>query len=272
MIDCIVWSKDRACQLDLLLRSIKDNFSFLNNINVLYKSSSDLFEQGYKKVIAKFPEVHFHKETSFKQNNKDIFNSFKTKYCMGFVDDNVVYNKIDINDFKKAIIVLDRGPKIHVLNLRLQRDMTYNHPQNCYYPLPNFVQNEPYLLWDWAIMDRMSEWGYPCCVDSYVYRTAYYKHCANNLQYSEPNSFESQMSSIRPYEESFMLGMLQSKILLIPNNLTQKGFTRHSSNAEYSVENLNKKYLSEFVIDTKNIYEVNNNAPHFEIPFQFIKE
>jgi len=272
MIDCVIWSKDRACQLDLLFRSIKDNFSFLKNIHILYTFSSEFFEKGYKKLMIKFPNIIFHKETSFKQNNIDIFNSFTSEFCMGFVDDNVVYNKIDLNMFSKGLQRLRHNPKIHVLNLRLRKDMTYNHPQDCYYPLPKFIEEEYYLLWDWSIMNPMNEWGYPCCVDSYVYRTDYYKYCANNLQYNEPNSFEGQINSHRVYKESLMLGLLESKILLIPNNLTQKGFTRHSLNLEYSLENLNKKYLDGFVIDTNNIYGVKNNAPHFEIPFKFIRE
>ncbi len=272
MIDCIIWSKNRACQLDLLLRSIKDNFSFLDNIHVLYTFDNMFFGEGYKKLIIKFPYVTFHKETIFKQDNMAIFNSFKTKYCMAFVDDNVVHNKIDIYEFVRALRILDFAPEIHALNLRLRKDMTYNHPQDRHYPLPNFIKTEPYLLWSWLLMEPMNEWGYPCATDSYVYRTKRYQEYCNNFEYTFSGTLEGQMSSHRIIEEPLMLGLPEPKIMCIPNNMVQVGHNKHGMNRLYSVEVLNKKYLNGFIIDTKNIYGFKNNAPHQEIPFQFIKE
>ncbi len=272
MIDCVIWSKNRASQVDLLLRSIKDNFSFLDNIHVLYTFDTPILKQGYKKLISKFPKVTFHRETIFKQDNMAIFNSFKTKYCMAFVDDNVVHNRIDIYEFVRALRIFDFSPEVHVLNLRLREDMTYNHPQDCHYPLPNFMQTIPYLLWNWTVMESMNEWGYPCAVDSYVYRTKRYQEYCNNFEYTFSGPLEGQMSSHRVYDEPLMLGLPEPKIMCIPNNIVQSGYNKHGMNQLYSVEELNKKYLEGFIIDTKNIYGFKNNAPHQEIPFQFIKE
>jgi hypothetical protein len=150
--------------------------------------------------------------------------------------------------------------------------MTYNHPQDRQYPLPNFIETKPFLLWDWTIMEPMNEWGYPCATDSYVYRTERYRKYSNDFQYTFSGSLEGQMSGHRVYEEPLMLGLSEPKILCIPNNMVQIGYNKHGLNPEYTVESLNKKYLEGIIIDTKNIYGFINIAPHHEIPFQFIKE
>ena len=51
MINALVLSKDRACQLRLLLESIKKYASgFFNEIRVIYTGSNSLYEEGYKKL------------------------------------------------------------------------------------------------------------------------------------------------------------------------------------------------------------------------------
>ena len=55
MIDTIIFTKDRACQLDLLLQSIVKNGNNLFNINILYEASSQEYKDGYLKVSERFP-------------------------------------------------------------------------------------------------------------------------------------------------------------------------------------------------------------------------
>jgi hypothetical protein len=56
MLNIIVFSKDRACQLELFLRSMKYYFKefYESKINVLYTYSNDSFKNGYDKLI----EIH----------------------------------------------------------------------------------------------------------------------------------------------------------------------------------------------------------------------
>jgi len=52
-VDVLIWAKDRACQLDLLLRSIKDHFLGYNKIYIRYDYTSPEFKKGFQKVIDK---------------------------------------------------------------------------------------------------------------------------------------------------------------------------------------------------------------------------
>ena len=59
MISTIVFSKDRACQLDFLLTSLIQNDNGLFDINVLYRHSNDKFKTGYEKLIKKYPFLNW---------------------------------------------------------------------------------------------------------------------------------------------------------------------------------------------------------------------
>ena len=51
MISALVPSKDRACQLRLLLESIKQNADdIFTKIHILYTASNDEYEAGYIKL------------------------------------------------------------------------------------------------------------------------------------------------------------------------------------------------------------------------------
>ena len=58
-INIIVFSKDRACQLDLHLRSLAANFKEFqeNEISVVYDFSDLEYIEGYQKLIAYITEL-----------------------------------------------------------------------------------------------------------------------------------------------------------------------------------------------------------------------
>jgi hypothetical protein len=80
-INAIIFSKDRASQLHLLLNSIHKNASYIFNLNVLYTFSNQEFEKGYEllKEICKTNlwNVNFVKETGFKE---DVVSLLKSDY------------------------------------------------------------------------------------------------------------------------------------------------------------------------------------------------
>lgn len=90
----IIFSKDRACQLHLLLESI-DVYSngLFDRVSVIYKASSEDFALGYDKIKKQFNTVVFTKEVDF---YNDTLNSIDNRYefTTFMVDDDVFYNKI----------------------------------------------------------------------------------------------------------------------------------------------------------------------------------
>ncbi len=52
-LDALIFTKDRACQLDLLLRSMEKNCPLFNYI-IICKSSTYDYSKGYEKVMKKY--------------------------------------------------------------------------------------------------------------------------------------------------------------------------------------------------------------------------
>ena len=57
MINAIIFSKDRAAQLRLLIYSIQKNAPHVFNLNVIYTSSNEEFNKGYEKVKEEFSSL-----------------------------------------------------------------------------------------------------------------------------------------------------------------------------------------------------------------------
>ena len=95
MINGIVFSKDRACQLNLLLSSLEKNAKNIFETKVIYTSSNLEFEKGYEKLINQYPEVKRIKETSKLKEDKDAFCfstrlGLNTNKCYTMKCDNVI--------------------------------------------------------------------------------------------------------------------------------------------------------------------------------------
>src|ERR1700761_4630574 len=113
----IIPSKDRATQLDCLVRSL---YQYWNknelDIRVLYKASSYLFSDGYNQFFAQYPEIHAELETDFCSQIKEMVES-STEYLVGFAtDDCVLYRQPSIE--AKDIRILFRQPHMHCFSLR----------------------------------------------------------------------------------------------------------------------------------------------------------
>ena len=98
-INIIIFSKNRASQLCSLLKSIEDNYQYDSLISVIFKSTSDSFSQGYNILKEKYNKVCFIKEGTFKTDIINVLEKNNSELVQFFVDDNVVYKKVDTGIF-----------------------------------------------------------------------------------------------------------------------------------------------------------------------------
>lgn len=91
MIDALVFSKDRACQLDLLLRSI-DRYasSIYGSLSVLYTASSAEFMRGYAVCFAEHARAKFVLEHDFEAQTRKWLTLANGPVSF-LVDDDVFY-------------------------------------------------------------------------------------------------------------------------------------------------------------------------------------
>jgi hypothetical protein len=185
MINAIVFSKDRAMQLNLLLESIELNSKDLFRISVLYKSSNEKYENGYLIIKNKYPNIKFIKEEDFKKQTLNLLNT-ELLYSCFFTDDDIIYKEIKSDlIFKTIIDDLD----IFCFSLRLGKNTT-----NCYTMRANNViillsEENGIIKWDWT--KHYMDFGYPLSVDGHIFRTKEILKLSNIINFQNPNTYEA---------------------------------------------------------------------------------
>lgn len=268
-IDCMIFTKDRSAQCELCLRSIRENFSEIKTIYVLYKASNDEFKKGYEKIIGVDKDIIWLAEDNFQNQTIKVINEyFKEPYCIFFADDEVIIRKPTLE-----ILMPQFTDDVVSLNLRMSKDMTYCHSANLPMIIPKFIMTDPVLKWDWRKGDERVDWYYPASITCCIYRTNFIRRIWNSGPFKGPNALEGNlMNGNRNLMPPNMVSEHYAIILNVPNNMTQTaGYTPHGQRFEYSLEELNRKFLEGYKIDTGNLYGFNSKSVHTEVEYQLIK-
>jgi len=270
MINTLIFSKDRACQLELLLRSIKDNFKELTDITILYLPTNNDYEKGYDKLKEEYKDINWVFESAFVSQTKEIVNGFDKQFFLNFVDDEVVIRDTPIDNMLKA---LKADSKIHCGSLRLDPNMNYCYTANLPMEIPkDLIYNSQLQLyrWNWNLGDKRVDWYYPSCINSHVYLLSFAKWFINNIDFDCVNNLEGMLNNQRKKFRPDMICLPKSKTINIANNLIQTGTNRHGNKVEYTTKSLNDKFLADSRISTENLYNIITNTPTFETDYLWI--
>ncbi|MEM9081046.1 MAG: hypothetical protein AAGC74_10180 [Verrucomicrobiota bacterium] len=187
----IVFSKNRACQLELLLRSLTEQMADSSQlfISVLYFADTPEFTQGYATVQSLFPDVHFVEEEKNRSLNQQLLSLLQMKemeLLTYLVDDLVFINSFSLSD--PPFQQFARDPDIAAISLRLNPNVTLCQPQGKSYRPPPLDSNN---VWRWkpkekilnACLDKWKllkyfrprgDWAHPMYVDGNVWRLGEY--------------------------------------------------------------------------------------------------
>lgn len=265
MIDCFIPSIDRPMQMDLLLRSIRDNFKGIDKVSVLYKYSNNDFMLGYDIVKHKDFDIDIKwiKESNFQRDTKEIFNNFNKKYAVCFVDDEVILRQPDLSKF--TIEDHEVG-----FSLRLGDNFPFAWNAQAKNTIPKFEKTFNVISWKWQGLT--GDYGYPFCVNSIIRDTEYFKQIINSINFSAPNNLEMAITKYDMTDKPIMCAFDKPISINIANNLAQNLFkSRTGEDNRYSLENLNKKYLDGYKLDTEGLYDKVFACPTMPVPYNFVK-
>jgi hypothetical protein len=259
----IIFSKNRALQLDLLLRSLHnciDDFSVLD-IKILYKTTSDRHKKSYETLQSEWKNIQYIEEKNFKN---DLINAMSGyDHVMFLVDDTIFCNRFDLNEITN---LLDKCSNIFGFSLRLGKNTEYCF--SC-----NIVQNVPQMqeitkdiskyLWIYAQYDFF----YVAEVSSSIYRV---KDILSIIEYKEfinPNQLEDRLF--------FNLGRFvvlkprmacYNQSVAFANPLNQTTETNRSNRTgtddDYSIERLLELYEKGGRIQSGKFYGYKSTAAH----------
>lgn len=271
----LIFSKNRAMQIDLTLRSYQTfcELPHRYDIKVLYRATTDEHKQSYEKLKETYGDyVDFIEEQNFREDYLRISNQYK--YILFSVDDNVFVNGFSVD---VGIDILKNNRDVIGFSYRLGRNVTYNYPMNMKQRYPNstkltsfFGEDVDSFYW----LNRQGDFGYPIELSSSLYRTATINFIAENIQFNNPNELEAGLYSLLASYASTMSRLAcyeQSKAFCIPVNKVQSvAPNRSGSNNEYDSETLVKLFLEGKRIDLYPFYFYIPSACHEEKELEIV--
>jgi hypothetical protein len=210
-IGCIVFSMDRALQLDGLLRSFFLNKQGECKILVIYTTSKIEHQKAYQDVINRFEsKVQFIEEyNGFKQTLLDALDQINTGKLFFLVDDIFFTERVDFDMLSK----IDSSK--YIFSLRMGNHLNYSYVVDKSQKLPQFIdKDDEFLYWDWSMSEF--DWAYPLSVDGHIFGVEEIRLLAGHFDYKAPNSFEEILQSER---KLFLkrLGMSNKKARIVNN-------------------------------------------------------
>lgn len=266
MLNIIVFSRDRACQLELFIRSMKFYFKEFNEykINVLYTYSNDKFKEGYEKIfkIHSDKNINYIKEVKRFKEHVLLLLDPSNPYTVFFVDDIVFKNEFSLNS--KQFKLFTMNDEIIALSLRLHPNLTYCYSARIRMSQPNFDSN---LIFKW--LGLPGDYGYPMSLDGHFFRTPEFSALSKVLEYNNPNSYESILAGY-PLNRLKMICFEESIIVNNPMNKVQT--FNNNVHGNITAEYLNDCFLDDYIIDLENFKGFKNISCHQEIEIRLVKE
>jgi hypothetical protein len=265
MINVVIFSKDRAMQLNLLLDSIKHNADGIFNISVIYTSSSEEFAIGYKKLIweTEKDRINWIREASFEQ---DVLKALESdlQYTCFFTDDDVLFGPVSESEMTGALA----DESVICFSMRLGKNTVYCYALDVENRLMEFVENAGLIKFDWLC--HSADYGYPLSLDGHVFRTNEITRMTKAISFSNPNTYEANLQVFRDDLPRKMISYARSALVGVPANKVQSVFdNRYGENFHFSISDLNTRYLSGERIDLSAIDFSVIEGCHQELDYKF---
>lgn len=242
-LDVLVFSKDRAPQLDLTLQSMKNHFVDWRDyrFHILFTYSNDMHRAAYQRAVHLHSEFTWHHESNFKNDVVRIFNSFKGPFVSFLVDDDVFIDhmSLDCPEFKEFA----NNPAISVLSPRIAPYVNYCYTARIQTPPPLF---QPGLcVWNWKNPSLQGDWNYPMSIASlHIFRKEDLNHAINNAWFKAPNSFEGNcLAPNPPHHRPLMMCFSRCKVICGTNNRVQTENANYHENS-HTPDSLCQTFLS----------------------------
>ena len=111
----LILSKNRAAQLDLLLRSMKLHGWPMESVTVVYAWTTPEFAAGYEKLISAWPSLRWKKQDHFRNDVMEAWLDTVETHTALLVDDDVCLAPLDMAEMTKAMAcedVLTYSPRL----------------------------------------------------------------------------------------------------------------------------------------------------------------
>ena len=261
-IQIIIFSFNRAMQLDALLRSIVTYWKAHPQISIIYNTSDELYEEGYK-ILRNNYQVDFYKEKSRQSHcyhAKDYFSYYNSRkwvkhpklrfpktdfreivqsivedsaceYVMFLTDDSVFIRDVQLPDLG----FIRKNSQQLSFSLRLGASIKPS-PQD-------LTQKDDLLFWNYYDNTTLKNWGYPFSVDGHIYHKTFISTMLRKCIFNNPSSLETMLCFYAFEHRLLSQGCCHvvPSMLSFPLNMVQTVADNESQ--DVSVQMLNERFL-----------------------------
>mgnify|MGYP003147066970 FL=1 len=246
MFTSIVFSKDRALQLDLTLKSINQNLEYCSSVTVLYSVSSKDHEDTYTQLAIEHPNIDFVKQGySIFEDIDRLVSASNSNYISFFTDDDIVYRRVEFTE--EDIDALFSNESLYsCISLRLGRN-TVLRDYGDGVMRQDFTPSEVgsrakgrFIVWNRTTIPVGGYWAYPLSVDGHIFeRSTIQSFCKELLLLDKhyayqgvprekfcweqtPNEFEAKLQRFFFDLPPLMAAPSESCVVNSPNNRVQE--------------------------------------------------
>ncbi len=247
----IVFSKDRALQLDAFLRSYEEFVTPRAPVTVIWLPTSLRHERSYLDVCARHPWVWSHRQSVFAQDVRDVL---PASGSVAFFVDDLVF-------VRPWQVVETLGLSLR-LGLHLTRCYTTAQGQ----PLPLCVVEDGLVTWRWR--DGQGDWGYPLSLDGHLFEVAEFRALIHAMSFTSPNTLEAGLQRFAAdFGQREGTCYPESRIVNVPWNRVQRECDNRFMRDPYATpEKMLTFWEQGQQIDLRPLAGVRNVSCHQEFP------
>ncbi len=257
-VHCVVFSKDRAMQLDAFVRSVESFRPYVGPITVIYTSSTQALAKGYEAIPSR-SNVNFVSQSDFATNVFEAIDEDEA-YTVFHTDDDVF--------FRSPPLAPCPPEGFAAFSLRLGKNTTYCYPLDRPQPLPPFAAQGPLIAWNWT--RARDDFAYPLSLDGHVFDTRILRSLLTGARFTNPNELEEELHMRRHEIPQWLLAFEHSCLVSIPVNVVSSTHTNLAgTDPALSAQALNARFLAgeQFALDAMDFSAV--RGAHQEIPLKF---
>ena len=193
----LLFSKDRAIQLELFLRSYAQHMSTPLPLTVMYRASSEAHRLAYEEVFANYraSELTVIAESAFKPDLLAVLKASNARHVIFFVDDIVFIQPVDTR------LLEQWDPRDGILSLRLGRNITHSYNRGgIEQPQPASFESatlgeQPLARWRWST--GALDWALPTSLDGHLLPLPDLVPVVEQANFKAPNSLEGAIGQYK---------------------------------------------------------------------------
>lgn len=281
MLSMLIPSRDRACQLRILLESIGRNFplDFLKGVHVYYDYSNPDFRDGYEKLRAELEGdrlipsgkiVGWWREPSQKARLDEFLRRADGGYLSVTTDDSIFYRQFDLDPAAFDDIFALNHAISFSFRLGLNCDVVNQANGEKQRRVGGLSESADFIAWDWS--DSTQHFAHPFALDGNVYRADDMRHVTRACEHDNFNAWECNTNGHYQVHgrKRWCAAFRQSCLVNVPNNrVSEESNSTFGTFHRHTLEELNTKYLGGAAIDLDAFDFSNVRSCQWEFPYTF---